>query len=157
MDKKDGFSRKSGFCRRLGFSIYVGFLKIRDFKNHVIFSIKKILPYVKLNKSTTDRELVFRMYSFQICLCRKRACGLFTENGLCTVCDWCHFFCTEENEFIYDQAVKKFLATKQPQPFCCMTGDLVRTKTKMKAITDPKDGDFGRPYFVCSKKDDPCM
>ena len=122
----------------------------------MIFSIKKILSYVKLNKSTTDRELVFRMHSFQICLCRKRACGLFTENGLCTVCDWCHFFCTEEDQFIYDQAVKKFLATKQPQPFCCMTGDLVRTRTQLRVNTDPESPYFGRPFFVCSKKIDPC-
>ena len=97
------------------------------------------------------------MNSFQICLCRKRACGTFTEHGLCTVCDWCHFFCTEEDQFIYDQAVKKFLARKQPHPLCCMTEGLVRTKAKMKVITDPKDGDFGRPYFVCSNKNDPCM
>ena len=96
-------------------------------------------------------------FKMQICLCRKRACGLFTENGLCAVCDWCHFFCTEEDQFIYDQAVKKFLATKQPHPLCCMTGGLVRTKAKMEAITDPKDDNFGRPYFVCSKEDDPCL
>ena len=95
------------------------------------------------------------MHSFQICLCGKRACGTFTEKGLCTVCSWCHFFCTEEDEFIYDQAVKRFLATKQPQPLCCM--GVTRTKAKMKTITDPKDNDFGRPYFVCSKKTDPCM
>ena len=95
------------------------------------------------------------MSSFQICLCRKRACGTFTEKGLCTTCSYCHFFCTEEDEFIYDQAVKRFLATKQPQPLCCM--DVIRTKAKMKTITDPKDTDFGRPYFVCSKKANPCM
>ena len=95
--------------------------------------------------------------SGQICLCRKRTGGTFNEKGLCTECSYCHFFCTEENEFIYDQAVKRFLATKQPQPLCCMLYDVIRTKTKMKAITDPKDTDFGRPYFVCSNKTNPCM
>ena len=97
--------------------------------------------------------MVFRM-SGQICLCRKRTGGTFTENGLCSECSFCHFFCTEEDAFVYDQAVKKFLTTKQPQPLCCM--DIIRTKTKMKAKTDPADANFGRPYFVCSKKTDPC-
>ena len=92
--------------------------------------------------------------SGQICLCRKRTGGTFTENGLYSECSFCHFFCTEEDAFVYDQAVKKFLATKQPQPLCCM--DITRTKAKMKAKTDPEDDNFGRPYFVCSKKTDPC-
>ena len=97
--------------------------------------------------------MVFRIDG-QICLCRKPTSGIFTENGLCSFCHFCHFFCAEKDEFIYDQAVKKFLATKQPQPLCCM--DIIRTKAKMKAKTDPEDDNFGRPYFVCSKKTDPC-
>ena len=97
--------------------------------------------------------MVFRM-SGQICLCRKPASGTFTENGLCSWCSFCHFFCTEEDEFIYDQAVKKFLATKQPQPLCCM--GVVRRYAQMKGDTDMESDSFGRPYFVCSKKIDPC-
>ena len=97
--------------------------------------------------------MIFRM-SGQICLCRKPPGGTFTENGLCTECSFCHFFCTEEDEFIYDQAVKKFLATKQPQPLCCM--DIIRRSAKIKAVTDPEDDDFGRPFFMCSKKVDRC-
>ena len=97
--------------------------------------------------------MIFRM-SGHICLCRKPPGGTFTENGLCTECSFCHFFCTEEDEFIYEQAVKKFLATKQPQPLCCM--GIIRRTAKMKAVTDPEDDDFGRPFFVCSKKADPC-
>ena len=92
--------------------------------------------------------------SGQICLCRKRTGGTFTENGLYSECSFCHLFCTKEDAFVYDQAVKKFLATKQPQPLCCM--DIIRTKAKMKAKTDPEDDNFGRPYFVCSKKTNPC-
>ena len=99
--------------------------------------------------------MVFRM-SGQICLCRKWPGGTFTENGLCTECSYYHFFCTEEDEFIYDQAVKKFLATKQPQPFCCMSEGLVRTLAQMRANTNPESDNFGRPFFVCSKKVDPC-
>ena len=95
--------------------------------------------------------MVFRM---SVCLCRKPTGGTFTENGLCSVCSFCHFFCTEEDAFIYDQAVKKFLATKQPQPSCCMC--IVRTHAQIKAVTDLGNDNFGRPFFVCSKKTDPC-
>ena len=95
--------------------------------------------------------MVFRM---SVCLCRKPTGGTFTENGLCSVCSFCHFFCTEEDAFIYDQAVKKFLATKQPQPLCCM--GIIRRSAQMKANTNVESDNFGRPFFVCSKKTDPC-
>ena len=98
--------------------------------------------------------MVFRM---SVCLCRKPTGGTFTVNGLCScVCSFCHFFCTEEDAFVYDQAVKKFLATKQPQPLCCMSEGIVHNYAQMKANTDMKSDNFGRPFFVCSKKVDPC-
>ena len=92
----------------------------------------------------------------QICLCREPTAGEFTENGLCSFCNFCHYYCTEEDAFIYDQAVKKFLATKQPQPLCCNVDAIIRVKAKMRVKTDVKSDDFGRPYFVCSKKRKPC-
>ena len=97
--------------------------------------------------------MVFRM---SVCLCRKPTGGTFTENGLCLWCSFCHFFCTEEDAFIYDQAVKKFLATKQPQPLCCMVEGIVRNYAKMRVKNDPEDENFGRPFFMCSKKVDRC-
>ena len=89
-----------------------------------------------------------------ICLHRKEACASITEKGILWHCNQpstCHFFCTEEDEFIYDQGVKKFLATKQPQPLCCMGN-----YAKMRVNTDPEDESFGHPFFVCSKKVDQC-
>ena len=97
--------------------------------------------------------MVFRM---SVCLCRKPTGGTFTENGLCLWCSFCHFFCTEEDAFIYDQAVKKFLATKQPQPLCCMIEGIGRNYAKMRVKNDPEDENFGRPFFMCSKKVDRC-
>ena len=92
----------------------------------------------------------------QICLCRRPTAGEFTENGLCRFCNYCFYYCTEEDAFIYDQAVKKFLATKQPQPLCCNVDGIIHVKAKMRVKTDVESDDFGRPYFVCSKKRDPC-
>ena len=92
----------------------------------------------------------------QICLCRRPTAGEFTENGLCSFCPYCFYYCTEEDAFIYDQAVKKFLATKQPQPLCCNVDGIMHVKAQMRVKTDVESDDFGRPYFVCSKKRDPC-
>ena len=92
----------------------------------------------------------------QICLCGTPVGGTFTENGLCLHCSFCHYFCAEEDAFIYDQGVKKFLATKQPQPLCCNVDGIIRVKTLMRVETDVESDNFGRPYFVCSKKRDPC-
>ena len=95
--------------------------------------------------------------SFQICLCgNSDVSGEFTENGLCLFCNYCHYYCTEQESFIYDQAIKKFLATKQPQPLCCNVDGIIHVKARMKVKTDVESDDFGRPYFVCSKKRDPC-
>ena len=98
--------------------------------------------------------MVFRMS--QICLCRKPTGGTFTKNGLCSWCSTCHFFCTEKDGFIYDQAVKKFLATKQPQPLCCVGEGTSRNYAKMRVVTDTEKDSFARPFFVCSKEDDQC-
>ena len=81
----------------------------------------------------------------------------------------CHFICTEDDVKLYAKAVKVFLATKQGRPKCCaITSTRVkdgvaetpvvigRNYAKMKVKTDPEDDNFGRPYFVCSKKTDRC-
>ena len=94
-----------------------------------------------------------------ICLHGEEACASITKKGILWHCNQpstCHFFCTEEDEFIYDQGVKKFLATKQPQPLCCMLKGIVRNYAKMRVNTYPEDESFGRPFFVCSKKVDQC-
>ena len=81
----------------------------------------------------------------------------------------CHFKCTEDDAELYDKAVKEFLATKQGRPKCCAIKStlvtngasvemphLGRRYAKMKVVTDREKESYGRPFFVCSKKDDPC-
>ena len=92
----------------------------------------------------------------QICLCGKPVGGTFTKEGLCFHCSFCHYFCTEQDAFIYDQGVKKFLATKQDRPRCCMIEGLMRNYARMRVVTDMEKPNFGRPFFVCSKKHNPC-
>ena len=92
----------------------------------------------------------------QICLCGTPVGGNFTEEGLCFMCSFCHYYCTEQESFIYDQGVKKFLATKQPQPLCCNVDGIIHVKAKMKVKTDVESDNFGRPYSVCSKSRERC-
>ena len=94
-----------------------------------------------------------------LCLHGKKVGGSITEKGIllhCSQPSTCHFLCTEEDDFIYDQGVKKFLATKQPRPLCCMAEGIGRNYAKMRVNTDPEDECFGRPFFMCSKKVDRC-
>ena len=92
----------------------------------------------------------------QICLCDKsHVSGDFTDEGLCFQCSYCFYYCTEKDSFIYDQGVKKFLATKQDRPRCCMFAGM-RNYARIKVVTDVKSDDFGRPYFVCSMSRDRC-
>ena len=73
--------------------------------------------------------------------------------------------CTEKDSSIYDQAVKKFLATKQDRPKCCgvvPAADAERHYAKFRVYTGTEKHiwwtaykeDIGRPFFVCGKNDE---
>ena len=81
----------------------------------------------------------------------------------------CHFECTEDDAELYAKAVKEFLAAKQDQPKCCgvastrhINGVVYppvvtrRIHAKMKVVTDKEKENFGRPFFVCLRKRNPC-
>ena len=89
-----------------------------------------------------------------LCLHGKEATKSTTENGTFWFCNQpkkCHFLCSDEQTYIYDAAIKEFLATKQSVPKCC-SGE-----AKIKVVTDMEKQNFGRPFFVCGKEDDPCQ
>ena len=93
------------------------------------------------------------------CLHAKPAGKIKTKNGTSWVCQQpstCHFSCPDEQEYLYGGAVDDFLSTEQPRPLCCMGENYVRNYAKMKVVTDMEKENFARPFFVCSKKDDPC-
>ena len=81
----------------------------------------------------------------------------------------CHFKCTEDDAELYGKAVKEFLATKQDRPKCCAIKStlvtnggsvemphLGRQYAKMKVVTDREKESYGRPFFVCPKRKEPC-
>ena len=56
-----------------------------------------------------------------LCLHGKPAVSSTTENGTfwsCSEPSTC-FVCSEEEKYLYDKAIKAFLATKQDRPRCC--------------------------------------
>ena len=119
-----------------------------------------------------------------LCLHGKQAGTSTTKNGTFWYCKQrnspCHFICSEDQAPLYDKAVKEFLATKQDRPKCCAVeipgttyyehtmrtlmndgGNVKipkvrRNYAKMKVVTDMEKESFGRPFFVCSKENDPC-
>ena len=94
-----------------------------------------------------------------LCLHGKPAVTSTTENGTSWTCDEpspCHFSCPKGQKHLYVEAVEDFLSTGQPRPLCCMGENCVRNYAKLKVVTSREKGNFGRPYFVCSKKEDGC-
>ena len=93
-----------------------------------------------------------------LCLHGEEAATSTTENGTFWFCnrpEKCRFVCSDEQADLYDAAIKEFLATKQPLPECCR-GEKTRRMARMKVVTDMEKPNFGRPFFVCPKEDDPC-
>ena len=102
-----------------------------------------------------------------LCLHGKPCRGNWVEfSWECAQPSTCHFECPVGEDFMYDRAVKNFLAVKQPRPKCCVkiagsyrrgeTPEAERNYAKMKLNTDVEHYSLGRPYFVCSKQCDPC-
>ena len=65
----------------------------------------------------------------------------------------CHFSCSEDQKYLYSRAVERFLRTNQARPLYCMGEGTSRNYARMKADVVTS---LARPFFVCSKKDDPC-
>ena len=117
-----------------------------------------------------------------LCLHGEPAGKSTTKNGTFWHCKQynskCHFLCSEDEAPLYDKAIKEFLATKQNRPMCCVDkipnqrtmkdqvndgGNVeipevatVRNYAKMEVVKDMTKGSFGRPFFVCPKKDGRC-
>ena len=91
-----------------------------------------------------------------LCLHNKPTGKIKTEKGTLWVCQQpstCHFSCSEDQKYLYSRAVERFLRTNQAQPLCCMGEGTSRNYAKMKVDVVTS---LARPFFVCSKKDDPC-
>ena len=89
------------------------------------------------------------------CLHGKPASYSTTSNGLFFFCGQtpsCHFFCSHEDRGHFQNALAAWRDTGCPQPFC--HGHKILTK--MRVVKDKTKQNVGRPFFVCSSKDNPC-
>ena len=94
-----------------------------------------------------------------LCLHGKPAATSTTEKGTFWFCDEpfsCHFICSEEEAFLYDKAIKEFLATKQDRPKCCSVTPEASAERNYARIRVAKTLNFGRSFFTCSKEKDRC-
>ena len=95
-----------------------------------------------------------------LCLHGKKAA--YSKRGelwLCNQRDSCHFSCREDEAFLYDKAIKEFLATNQARPMCCGVtpeASAERNYARLEVVKDITKTSFGRPFFKCSKYIDGC-
>ena len=77
-----------------------------------------------------------------------------TENGLFWFCKQnptCHFICSEDEGFLFENAIIAYHKTGQPQPKCC--GENL---AKLRVVKDMMKESYGHPFFVCSKDANKC-
>ena len=89
------------------------------------------------------------------CLHGKLASSSITKNGLFWYCGQkpsCQFFCPEEDCYMFGKAVDAFRASGCIQPVCHTHQKLAT----MRMVKDKMKESYGRPYFVCSERENHC-
>ena len=89
------------------------------------------------------------------CLHGIPASATTTKNGLFWYCGnkpSCQFFCPHKDRDIFASAVASFKASGCLQPICHAHQKLA----KMRVVKDNTKGNGGRPFFVCSDRNNPC-
>ena len=101
-----------------------------------------------------------------LCLCGKPTNAFWR----CDQDPNCGFSCPEDEAWLHDRAVKKFLATKQDRPKCCTVTpeasernyakfgvSLVPNRVYIDVLSSGCSfPNFGRPSFTCPKGEDGC-
>ena len=78
-----------------------------------------------------------------------------TQNGsfwFCNQSPSCHFFCSEDEGYLFEKAIESWKSTKQPHPRC----DGHQKLARMRVVKNLLKPTYGRPFFVCSDKTNPC-
>ncbi len=77
-----------------------------------------------------------------------------TENRLFWFCNQnptCHFICSEDEGYLFENAIIAYHKTGQPQPKCCGNN-----LAKLRVVKDMLKQSYGHPYFACSKDASRC-
>ena len=89
------------------------------------------------------------------CLHGKAAASTTTNNGTFWFCGEkpsCEFFCPDENCYMYTRAVAAFRASGSIHPVC----PTHQKFAKLCVVKDTMKDNYGRPFFVCSERKNPC-
>ncbi len=89
------------------------------------------------------------------CLHGELAACSQTPNGTFFYCGQkssCNFFCSMNDCSYFQNAMSLWKSSNCPQPKCQKHNSLA----KMRVVKDILKPSFGRPFFVCSAKEDPC-
>ena len=102
-----------------------------------------------------QRFLLVTVLTMMECLHGKLASTSTTSNGSFWFCGQnpsCHFFCSEEDGYRFEKAIRAWKSAGAHQPQCHEHQKLAR----MRIVKDPMKEDYGRPFFVCSHRENPC-
>ena len=89
------------------------------------------------------------------CLHGEPATHSTTQNGSFWFCGQkptCHFFCSEDDGYLFEKAMTAGGSTNHPHPRCEGHHKLAR----MRVVKDSMKPSYGRPFFVRSDKTNPC-
>ena len=78
-----------------------------------------------------------------------------TPNGTFFYCGQkpsCNFFCPQNDCSYFQNAINLWKNSNCPQPECHIHNRLA----KMRVVKDILKPNFGRPFFICSAKENPC-
>ena len=89
------------------------------------------------------------------CLHGKPASRSTTKKGSFWFCGQnpgCGFICVEDEGFLFQKAIATWRSTNLEQPIC----ETHRKPAKFRVVKDMLKESFGRPYFTCAMREDPC-
>jgi hypothetical protein len=89
------------------------------------------------------------------CLHGLPASSTVTQKGTFWFCGQkpsCEFFCPDQDCYMFGKAATAFRESGCLHPRCYGHGRLA----KMRMVKDTNNQSYGRPFFVCSERDNPC-
>ena len=89
------------------------------------------------------------------CLHGKPASCSTTKNGSFWFCGQkpsCGFICTEDEGYIFQTALEAWRNTNVKQLIC----DTHHRPAKFRVVRDLQKESYGRPYFTCADRENPC-
>ena len=89
------------------------------------------------------------------CLHGLPASSTVTQKGTFWFCGEnpsCEFFCPDQDCYMFGKAVMAYRESGCVHPRCYGHGRLA----KLRMVKDKNNQNYGRPFFVCSERDNPC-